>query len=140
MNPESDTDHPALARFSDNEEGLQSSLPANWREAILVLVTSRISLIQLESKEAAGKIARRLVLWIISAVCGFFTWALMLAAGIAVMAKSMDCKWYWIALGCAVIHLAAALILAIIAKKPGTPAFPVCRAEFKKDREWIVKL
>ena len=53
------------------------------------------------------------------------------------IAKSIECPWDQVAIGVAVLHLLAGIILARLAKPSAATAFPVTRAEFKKDREWI---
>lgn len=141
MNSEPDTAPPSQPQLSDREAGPGvSNHPASWRDAALALLTARISLIRLESKDAREILARRLLLWIIVGIFAFFTWALILAGGIAFIAENMRIPWYFIALICAAAHLLAAIIVAIFAKKPCPPSFPVTRSEFKKDREWILKL
>jgi hypothetical protein len=141
MNPEPDSDIPSQPHIFDRNSGSESSTRfANWREALLALMESRISLIRLESKDAAGNLARRLVLWITIGICAFFTWALILTGGISLLAEKTHYPWYAITLVCAAAHLLAALILASLAKKPSPPAFPVSRSELQKDREWILKL
>lgn len=124
----------------DTNLGGESPLPSNWREAFLSLIASRIALIQLESKEAAGLGARRAVLIVTAGICLFFTWALLLAGGIAAISHLTTWPWYWIALTAAAIHMAAAVLLAKTAKSSDQPSFPVTRAEFQKDREWIESL
>lgn len=114
--------------------------PANWREALLTLIASRVSLIQLESKDAAREAARRAAFTVALVAALFFTWALLLAGGIAALADATGWKWYWIALGASATHLIAAICLARAAKATGPPVFPVTRAEFQKDREWIENL
>jgi uncharacterized membrane protein YqjE len=114
-----------------------SPLPSNWREALLSLIASRVTIIQLESKEAASLGARRAVLIVAAVICLFFTWALLLAGGIAAISHWTTWPWYWIAITAAVIHMATAVLLARIAKSSDQPSFPVTRAEFQKDREWI---
>lgn len=111
--------------------------PANWREALLALIAARISLIQIESKEAAKDAARRLACLIVLILCAFFAWALLLAGGIAVLSSTFDQPWHIFAFIAAVLHLIAATLLSLAAKSPGKTAFPVTRAEFQKDREWI---
>ena len=125
---------------ADNAGGQRDSenpIPSNWREALLTLIASRTRLLQLESQAAAKDGARRAALLVGVVFCAFFTWALLLAGLIAAVSKSAAWPWYWIAIGTAAIHLAVALLLARAAKSPGAPAFPVTRAEFQKDREWI---
>ena len=109
----------------------------NWREALLALISSRIALIGLESKEAAKEAARRLSLLVALVFCALFAWALLLAGGIAVLARISGWPWYGIAIVCAILHTVAAATLAMALRCQAPALFPVTRAEFKKDREWI---
>jgi cytochrome bd-type quinol oxidase subunit 2 len=104
---------------------------------LLTLIASRVTLVQLESQDAAKAGARRGLLLIAVLVCAFFAWALLLAGGIAASSQLTGWSWYWIAIAASGAHLAAALMFARTAKKPGPPAFPITRNEFQKDREWI---
>jgi membrane protein implicated in regulation of membrane protease activity len=70
-------------------------------------------------------------------ICLFFTWILLLAGALAAIATATGWPWYWLAIAAAGIHLLVAFLLASSCNKPGTPAFPITRAEFQKDREWI---
>lgn len=101
------------------------------------LVASRIALIQLESKDAARDGAKRAIALLIVVGCVFFGWILLLAGGVSLLADATGWPWGWVAIGLAGLHLVTALILAKFAKPSGTPAFPVTRAEFRKDRQWI---
>lgn len=106
----------------------------------MLLVSSRLSLIQLESKDAATTALNRLSRLATLAVTGFFTWALLLAGGIAWIADSTQLPWHLIAIAFAAAHLTVFIILAITVRKPCPPVFPVSRSEFQKDREWIEKI
>ena len=133
MNPasETQTSQPVEA------EPMDTPLPTNWREALMALIAARIALIQIESKDAAKDTAKRAACIIALILCAFFTWALLLASGIAALAKICHWPWYGIAFIAAILHLIAAILLARAAKSPTAPAFPVTRSEFQKDREWI---
>ncbi len=111
--------------------------PANWREALMSLIASRLTLVELEAKEAGKEAARRGSSLAAAVGCIVFAWALLLAGGVSWIAKSIECPWDKVAIGFAVIHLLAGIILARLAKPSAATAFPVTRAEFKKDREWI---
>jgi cytochrome bd-type quinol oxidase subunit 2 len=116
---------------------MESSHPSNWRSALLTLIASRVTLVQLESQDAAKAGARRGLLLVAVLVCAFFTWALLLAGGIAAISQITAWPWHWIAIAASGAHLAAALLFARTARKPGPPVFPVTRTEFQRDREWI---
>lgn len=137
MNPASETQAPPPVDNTDATQAIETPLPTNWREALMALIAARIALIQLESKDAARHAANRAACLIALILCAFFTWALLLAAGIAALAKLCHWPWYGIAFIAAALHLIAAILLARAAKSPAVPTFPVTRAEFQKDREWI---
>lgn len=116
----------------------QEPRPDNWREALMSLIASRIALIQHEARETARQRALRVVSVIVAAFCLFFTWALLLAGGIAAVSSACEWPWFWLAIGAAALHLLLAFILLKASSaKPATAAFPLTRAEFQKDREWI---
>lgn len=137
MSEAQDIDAPPPAGPPGPGRSADEAFPANWREALLNLISSRVALIQLESKDAARDAAARLARLVALVICVFFTWALALAGGTAALAKATGWPWFGIAFGFALLHLIAAAILAKSAKSPSGPAFPVTRAEFQKDREWI---
>lgn len=111
--------------------------PTHWREAILTLISSRVALIQWESREAGSHLARKAVFLGAMAACAFFAWALILTGGIAWISAATGVSWPAFALLAGFLHVLAAVILLGKAKKPAPPAFTVTRAEFQKDREWI---
>jgi uncharacterized membrane protein YqjE len=114
--------------------------PENWREALMSLLAARVTLIQLEGKDAAASAARRAILVTATLGCALVTWALTLAGGISWIAEASSWPWSRVALATAGLHLLAGLILARFALRPAaSPAFPITRAEFQKDREWIEK-
>lgn len=120
------------------DDGRQEPRPENWREALMALIASRIALIQLEARDAAKQRVRRVVGMIAAVICLFFTWALLLAGGIAAISSATGCPWHWLAIGAAALHLLLALLLLKGGSAdPTAPAFPLTRAEFQKDREWI---
>lgn len=137
MSEAQDMGAPPSSGPSEPGRGNGTPLPANWREALLGLISARVALIQLESKEAARDAAGRAARLVALVICAFFTWALVLAGAIGALSKATGWPWYGLAFGFALLHLLAALILAKSAKTPAAPAFPVTRAEFQKDREWI---
>ena len=140
MNSALDTDCPPCAAAPNRNSSAAAALPANWREALLALVAARVALIELEFKQSAQAGARRALCLAAVAGCVFFTWALLLAGGIALLADSSGWPWYEIAIGAAALHLLAAIGFALGTRPASTPAFAVTRAEFHKDRQWIENL
>ena len=115
----------------------QASAPAGWSEALGALVGARIALIELESKVAARQASELVALLAGVALATFFAWALLLAGGIAALAAATAWPWHRIALAAAILHVLAAGIGLHRAKAAARPAFPITRAEFHKDREWL---
>ena len=137
MNPSSDIAPTSPGEAASAEPRPQPAPPLNWREALAGLVAARMALIQLESKDAARDAARRAA-WVAAACgCAFFAWALLLAGVIPMISESLDWPWNRVAVGAAILHLLAGIILVRLAKPSAATAFPVTRAEFQKDREWI---
>lgn len=137
MSSSTDMDTPVPGGHPFPETGYGAPYPGNWREAVLGLLASRLTLIQLESKDAARDGGLRVLLLVIALGGLFFGWILMLAGAIAWIASAAGWAWYWVALGAALLHFIVAAVLGFLAKSLGKPAFPHTRAEFQKDREWI---
>ncbi|MGL4398575.1 MAG: phage holin family protein [Luteolibacter sp.] len=137
MNPSSDIFPVGPVEEAAPEAEARDEPHANWREALMALIASRLELIQLESKQAGQEASRRAV-WVgVAAGCAFAAWMLLLAGGVSLISEATRWPWNWVAVGLAGLHLIVGFILARAAKSAGTPAFPATRAEFQKDREWI---
>jgi hypothetical protein len=133
--PTSTPEHPGVAA-----ERATPPEPANWAQALMSLIDSRVALIQLEAGQSARRAARRAVGCVIAVLCLFFGWSLLLAAAIAVIAHGTHQPWTTIAFAAAGLHLLIGLIVVRAAKGSAAPAFPITRAEFQKDRAWIENL
>lgn len=103
----------------------------------MALISARFALIEYEAKATAKSGVRRAALIATAAGCAVFTWILLLAGGISLIAELSGWRWNRVALAAAACHLLAGIILARLAKPSATPSFPITRAEFQKDREWI---
>lgn len=113
---------------------------SDWKHTLSALIASRLEIIQLEMRQAAREGARTVAAIVAAALCAFFTWALVLAGGIAYIAQATQWPWPLIALIAASLHLMAGFVLLRAAKASKAPSFPVTRSEFQKDREWIESL
>jgi len=71
------------------------------------------------------------------AIAATFTWALVLAGSIPLIAQASGVKWPVIALSAAGVHLVLALLMVARLRRKGAPAFPITRNEFNRDREWF---
>jgi len=118
----------------------ETKVPQSWQEALLNLVAARFCLIRIEAAEAGAHAAKRVAAAVLAAVLGLFLWALILAGGIGLLAYFADWHWFWITLGVAGLHAVVVFILLMVARKTQPTAFPITRAEFEKDREWIENL
>lgn len=115
----------------------RASTSAGWRVAAMDLIASRVAMIQLESQDAAARLARRLILLTVALGCAVATWLLTLAGGIAWLAQLTGIHWSRVALITALAHLCVAAILIRKGTRPLSAAFSVTRKEFQKDRTWI---
>jgi uncharacterized membrane protein YqjE len=111
--------------------------PANWRTALADLLGARISLFQLEAKEATGIFVKKAIFFAAAAILLLLGWVIFVAAIVGAISDKGDFAWYWVALIAAGIHLLIAGILVQLARRPAPPAFQILAAEFKKDREWL---
>lgn len=137
MNPPSAIDPATTGNQASGDQTPDPATPATWSAALAALISSRIALMRLESQDAAGSLAKSAGRFAAAVACAFFTWALLVASGVSLLAEATGWPWNQIALGAAGLHLIAGIILARSAKSSTAPAFPVTRAEFQKDREWI---
>ena len=143
MNPPSDAPLPSLGVPPSEAHEAESSstpFPANWQTALDTLITSRLSLIQLESKEAVSRTTRSLVFIAAAALAVLFAWGLILVAAIQLIHLATQWPGHWITLGLGLLHLLLALILVNLAKPSPKSAFSITRAEFQKDRAWLHQL
>ncbi len=133
---------PGMAPFPtpDAPAEPRTEVPVGWSEALLALLSSRLALIQLESKTAARQASQLAALIALAALAIISAWALLLAGGIAALASITAWPWHWLALAAAAAHALAAGICLRRARTASRPAFPITRAEFLKDREWIATL
>jgi uncharacterized membrane protein YqjE len=104
------------------------------------LIAARVSLIGIESQAAKKSVVKSVICAVVAITALIITWALALAGSIAWIAEAQNWPWYGVALVAAGVHLLVGLVAARCAKPAAAPAFPITRAEFKKDREWIENL
>jgi len=138
-----DTETPSDTQYLDGRQepgNSERKLPESWTDALACLVSSRISIIQAESKDAAATGARKAVLVVVAALCVLFTWILVLAGAVGAISSATAWTWYHVAFAAAGLHLAIAVIALLLAKSKSAPSFPITRAEFEKDREWLNRL
>ena len=114
--------------------------PSTWIEALLAIASSRAELIRLEAKDAARKGSNKAARVIAAILCITFGWSLLLAGGIGALSILAGWPWFWTALAIGAIHIIVAAILLRKSSGATTPFFPVTRAEFQRDREWIENL
>ncbi len=114
--------------------------PADWREALLNLLSARAALVEIEARDLARTASLKLLRGALALLAIGVTWLLILAGGIGAISAATQFAWYWLALIAAGLHIVVAASLARSASKPMPPAFSHARSEFQKDREWIRNL
>lgn len=135
MNPPSDI-APASSRDAGTAPEASSE---SWRDAFAGLLATRLSLIKLESQDAAKQVVRSIVFVGIACLCALFGYLLLLAGAVSLVADAGGWPWNWVAVVGALLHLVVAIIFATMAKSKGD-TFSATRAEFQKDREWLENL
>lgn len=115
-------------------------LPQDWRAALACLISSRAAIFKFESKAAAQSGGKKVALLLIAAFALIFTWMLLLVGCIGGIAAVTSLSWYHIAFAAAGLHVLVAIIALLIAQSEATEVFPITRAEFEKDREWLNQL
>lgn len=114
--------------------------PASWISAVMELLATRVSLMEIEGREAAKSSAKKLVLIIAATIAGSLTWVLLVAALIGLVSHFSKMEWFWVTGITALLHGIGAVLMLRNAKPTGTSSFPLTRAEFAKDRLWIESL
>lgn len=110
----------------------------NWLDAVAGLVASRIGIIRIESQDAIEVVVRKLILLSVALFALVATWGLLTAGLIGVIADHFKCPWYFAAFSMGGFYLLLSLVMMLIIKKTRkTVTFPVTRAEFEKDRQWL---
>lgn len=111
-----------------------------WKAAASNFVGSRIELFKLEARDAGQQAAKRGGLLAVILGSSFLVWLLGVAALIGWISDSQSWPWYAVTFAMAGLHLLAAIIAAVLLKKPAEPPFPLTRAELSKDQEWLETL
>ena len=132
--PETPSHHPHRTAAAAEPSG-----PMGFLDAIAALIATRIALIQLEARATARKTAIRVLCVILAALCLLFAWLLLVAGLIGALVIATGWPWHWLAIAAALMHLVAALAL-LVHRQPSEPPFPLTRAEFEKDRQWLENL
>jgi uncharacterized membrane protein YqjE len=112
----------------------------NWLESIFGLIESRAAIISLEAEDAFGSALGRIIPLLICFFCVFAAWVLTVAGAIGCLTVFTDWEWYQVTFAMAGLHILIAVVALLIAKAKKPAPFPVTRAEFEKDREWLVQL
>lgn len=128
----------AARDFQASAEGHQSG---NWQDAIPSLIASRLGIFRIEAQDALDVTIRKLIGIGMALFCLFATWSLLTAGLIGVMGHHFNCPWYLAAFFLGGFYLLISLmILLIIKRTKKIESFPVTRAEFEKDRQWLNQL
>lgn len=113
-------------------------------------IAARVELASIEAKEASEYATSKVTAGISLAICGFFTWALLLAGFTGIFAPMVDQAigdqmgsipgWATVLLGFAILHgIGAYVFLGQLKKKPKSPLFELSRKEIEHDKQWLTK-
>ena len=139
MSPSSDPSPVEAQAAIANASGELPEKPS-WLESSLELITNRLRLVQIESRDFGKRALRYAVIYSCVAVCALVSWIIIVASLVALISTAAGWQWPWVALGIAGIHLLVAGGLIVLAFSTKGESFPVTLSEFKKDREWIANL
>lgn len=114
--------------------------PQNGINAALGLLESRAAIISIEAKDAFGSSLAKIALLLVALLGVIGAWALTMVGVIGGISSATAWEWYHVAFAAAGAHLLLALVALLIAKSRKSHPFPVTRAEFEKDREWLTQL
>lgn len=115
-------------------------MAADWKFAVLELISARSELIRLELAEFRRESARRGALIILAILAAASGWLLLLAGAVPLLAHAFGLTWPVMALILAALHLALLGVLLALARRGSGTAFTATLSEFQKDREWIENL
>ena len=127
-------DHSGAGPVIEISEG---HTPPTWWTALADLLSARVSLVQLELKQAASSGIKRIIFFAVAAVLLLCAWIILIAGAIGAISDQAGFAWYWVTLAAGAIHLLIAGLLVLAAKRPGDPTFEHTKEEFKKDRQWL---
>jgi Putative Actinobacterial Holin-X, holin superfamily III len=128
------TDHPSPPPESN------STKPNDWQTALAALISARMELIRMESKEATRIAARKTAHAAILAVCLALAWFGLLAGLTGLIQHFCNIDWWLITLIFAALHFLVATIFLSLLKRPSPPIYPVTRTEFQKDQLWLQRI
>lgn len=115
--------------------------PGNWKDAIPSLIASRIGIFRIEAQDALEITVRKLIGLGVILFSLFATCSLLTAGLIGWIAAHFACPWYFAAFSVGGVYfLISVVMLMIIKRTKKIESFPVTRAEFEKDREWLNQL
>lgn len=140
MNPSPDAPPPSLGVTPRGNQPPVPEPAPDWQAALDALMTSRVGLFKLESKDAVARASHKLMFLGAAAIAIVFAWGFLVTGVIQAISTYNNWPLYWIVLGAGFGHLLVALFCAILAKSSGSPSFSVTRAELQKDREWLHQL
>lgn len=117
--------------------GNGEGFPTNWKEALVTLLSTRGRIFKYEMGRVAEAGIRKIVFSVVAVVAMFFAWLFLMIGAIGLLTLVPELVWWHGALIVGGLHLLVALILFLLVKNGSMPGFPLTRAEFEKDREWL---
>ncbi|MFD2255749.1 phage holin family protein [Luteolibacter algae] len=126
--------------LEDHSFHSSDGIPTNWKEALACLISSRLAIFQVESRQAAQTGVSKIIFLSIAGIAILFSWILLMAGAVGGIASVTALAWYHAAFIIAGIHILVAVIMILLGGRKTAPSFPLTRAEFDKDREWLNQL
>jgi uncharacterized membrane protein YqjE len=113
---------------------------AALRSTLALHLDARIQLLKLEAEEASRLLATRAGILIAALFALGFGYLLLLAGGVALLARGLNRPWWEVSLCAGVLHFGLGLALILLGRRPLTDKlFLDSRKELAKDRQWLTR-
>lgn len=129
-----------MSEESPNPSAPSSVAGIDWQSALAEFVSSRVALIQLESKDAVRMIAQKSRYSAMLVAFSLLAWFFFVAGLIGCLHHWTRAPWWAYAMGFGLVHALLAWRIANLLKRPQPPPFPLTCQEFHKDRLWMQSL
>lgn len=127
----------AIAEEADSDQSSEGSASEKWPSALATLLSARIAIVSVESRDALAVFLGKAALGFAAAFCGFIFWLTLIVGLIGGIPQVSALAWFHVAFILAGLHLLAAVVSVAMLLKQPPPVFTVTKSEFTKDKLWL---
>ncbi len=127
----------AIAEEADSDSASAATSSEKWPGALATLASARIAIISAESGDAVAMAAKKALYAAIAVVALLGFWLVALVGVIGLIPQISGLTWYQVAFIIAGLHLAVAIVAALLLVKKSAPVFTLTKSEFIKDKQWL---